>query len=168
MKKFLAIILALTMILTMSVTALAVEPEPLGSDVQIELFTLVLVSVVRIATTIAITLVTVGGAWLTYKMSKVKGLEAITLATDNVIKMAKETAKELQQTAVENLKASTEDGKLTSQDMQWLSRQLLDLTKAKLSVAVYDLINAAGADIEAIILGAGEAWLTSLKNGLKE
>jgi len=129
---------------------------------------IIIETIVKILTAVVLTLISVGGTWLTVQMGKVKELEAITAAVKNVIDTAQLTAAELQQTAVENLKASTADGKLTSEDMQWLSRQLLDLTKAKLSVAVYDLINAAGADIEAIILGAGEAWLTSLKNGLKE
>ena len=85
-------------------------------------------------------------------------------AVANVIDTAMLTAAELQQTAVEALKASTEDGKLSNDDIEWLNQQLLAQTKEKLSVNVYDLINAAGADIEALILGAGEAWVQRLKN----
>ena len=124
---------------------------------------IVLENLIKILTALLLTLISVGGAWLTAKMGKVKELEAITTAVQSVISTAMLTASELQQTAVEAMKASAEDGKLSDDEIRWLNQQLLEQTKAKLSVNVYDLINAAGADIEAIILGAGEAWLQQLK-----
>ena len=120
-------------------------------------------NIIKILTAIVLTLISVGGTWLTMKLGKVKELEAVTAAVENVIDTAMLTAAELQQTAVVALKESAEDGKLSNDDIIWLNQQLLAQTKAKLSVNVYDLINAAGADIEAIILGAGEAWVQSLK-----
>ena len=125
---------------------------------------IVLENLIKILTALLLTLISVGGAWLTAKMGKVKELEAITTATKNVIDATMLTAAELQQTAVETLKASTEDGKLSNDDIVWLNQQLLAQTKAKLSVNVYELINAAGVDIEALILGAGEAWVQKLKS----
>jgi len=124
---------------------------------------IILENLIKILTALALTLISVGGTWLTTKLGKVKELEAITLAIENAKSAAMLTAAELQQTVVAKLKESAADGKLSNEDIMWLNRQLLEQTKAKLSVNVYDLINAAGADIEAIILGAGEAWLTGLK-----
>ena len=124
---------------------------------------IVLENLIKILTALLLTLISVGGAWLTAKMGKVKELEAITAAVQSVISTAMLTASELQQTAVEAMKAAAEDGKLSEDEIVWLNQQLLARTKEKLSVNVYDLINAAGADIEAIILGAGESWLQRLK-----
>ena len=124
---------------------------------------IILETLIKILYALALTLISVGGTWLTVKLGKRQELAAITAATQNVIDATKLTAAELQQTAVEGLKASTEDGKLSNDDIVWLNQQLLAQTKEKLSVNVYDLINAAGADIEAIILGAGEAWVQRLK-----
>lgn len=124
---------------------------------------IILETLIKILYALALTLISVGGTWLTVKLGKRQELAAITAATKNVIDATKLTAAELQQTAVEALKSAAEDGKLSNDDIMWLNQQLLAQTKAKLSVNVYDLINAAGADIEAIILGAGEAWVQSLK-----
>lgn len=129
---------------------------------------IILENAIKILTALVLTLISVGGTWLTMKLGKVKELEAVTAAVQNVIDTAMLTAAELQQTAVVALKESAEDGKLNNDDIVWLNQQLLAQTKAKLSVNVYDLINAAGADIEAIIFGAGEAWITGLKTGAKE
>ena len=124
---------------------------------------IILENLIKILTALVLTLISVGGTWLTVKLGKRQELAAITAATQNVIDATMLTAAELQQTAVSALKEAAEDGKLSNDDIMWLNQQLLAQTKSKLSVNVYDLINAAGADIEAIILGAGEAWVQSLK-----
>lgn len=125
---------------------------------------IILETLIKILYALALTLISVGGTWLTVKLGKRQELAAITAATQNVIDATKLTAAELQQTAVEALKSAADDGKLSNDDIMWLNQQLLAQTKAKLSVNVYDLINAAGADIEALILGAGEAWVQKLKS----
>ena len=124
---------------------------------------IILENLIKILTALVLTLISVGGTWLTVQLGKRQELAAITAATQNVIDATMLTAAELQQTAVSALKEAAEDGKLSNDDIMWLNQQLLAQTKEKLSVNVYDLINAAGADIEAIILGAGEAWVQSLK-----
>lgn len=124
---------------------------------------IILENLIKILTALVLTLISVGGTWLTVQLGKRQELGAITAATQNVIDATMLTAAELQQTAVEALKNAAEDGKLSNDDIMGLNQQLLAQTKEKLSVNVYDLINAAGADIEAIILGAGEAWVQSLK-----
>ena len=125
---------------------------------------IILENLIKILTALVLTLISVGGAYYAKKLGDKAGMEAINEAVANVIDTAMLTAAELQQTAVEALKASTEDGKLSNDDIVWLNQQLLAQTKAKLSVNVYELINAAGADIEALILGAGEAWVQKLKS----
>lgn len=72
-------------------------------------------------------------------------------------------AQELQQAVAEGLKNANEDNKLTKEEIEKLGILLLDKTTEKLSVPTYDLINAAGIDINALITGAGEAWIQQLK-----
>lgn len=64
---------------------------------------------------------------------------------------------------MEELKHANADNKLTKDEIEKLGLLLLDKTKEKLSVPTYDLLNAAGVDIEAIIRGAGEAWIQDIK-----
>lgn len=124
---------------------------------------IILENIIKILTALVLTLISVGGAYYTKKLGDKVEMQAINEAVQNVIDTAMLTAAELQQTAVEAIKASSEDGKLTQDEIRWLNEQLLAQTKAKLSINVYELINAAGADIEALILGAGEAWVQQLK-----
>ena len=104
------------------------------------------------------------GVWILKKIGKREGLEGISTATDEVIKMAIITVGELQQTIVNDLKANAADGKLTKEEIVMLSEKLVEKTLEKMSQPVYNLLNAAGTDIIALIKGAGEDWINSLKN----
>ena len=104
------------------------------------------------------------GVWVLKKVGKREGLEGISTATDEVIKMAIITIGELQQTIVNDLKANAADGKLTKEDIVMLSEKLVEKTLEKMSQPVYNLLNAAGTDIIALIKGAGEDWINSLKS----
>ena len=104
------------------------------------------------------------GVWVLKKVGKREGLEGISTATDEVIKMATITIGELQQTIVNDLKANAADGKLTKEEIIMLSEKLVEKTLEKMSQPVYNLLNAAGTDIIALIKGAGEDWINSLKN----
>lgn len=104
------------------------------------------------------------GVWALKKIGKREGLEGISIATDEVIKMATITIGELQQTIVNDLKANAADGKLTKEEIVMLSEKLVEKTLEKMSQPVYNLLNAAGTDIIALIKGAGEDWINSLKN----
>ena len=104
------------------------------------------------------------GVWVLKKVGKREGLEGISTATDEVIKMAIITIGELQQTIVNDLKANAADGKLTKEEIVMLSEKLVEKTLEKMSQPVYNLLNAAGTDIIALIKGAGEDWINSLKN----
>jgi hypothetical protein len=118
---------------------------------------------VQIAATLLITLIGVFGAWLTMKIGKSTHLENINAAQKEVIRAAKITVGELQQTVVDDLKAASQDGKLTKEEISALGRQLIDMTVQKLSMPTYDLLKSASVDIEALITGAGESWISKLK-----
>ena len=104
------------------------------------------------------------GVWVLKKVGKREGLEGISTATDEVIKMATITIGELQQTIVNDLKANAADGKLTKEEIVMLGEKLVEKTLEKMSQPVYNLLNAAGTDIIALIKGAGVDWINSLKN----
>ena len=123
----------------------------------------ILENIVNIFATLLIMLIGVLGTWLTAQISKTQRLGNIKLAMEGVVNMAQLTAQELQQTVVEELKQANADNKLTKDEIEKLGLLLLDKTKEKLSVPTYDLLNATGVDIEAIIRGAGEAWIQDIK-----
>lgn len=113
---------------------------------------------------IVVILIGAFGVWALKKIGKRAGLEGISIATDEVIKMATITVGELQQTIVNDLKANAADGKLTKEEIVMLGEKLIGKTLEKMSQPVYNLLNAAGTDIIALIKGAGEDWINSLKN----
>lgn len=119
----------------------------------------------EVAATLLITLIGVFGAWLTMKIGKSTQLENINAAQKEVIRAAKMTVGELQQTVVDNLKASHADGKLTPKEIRQLGTQLVDKTIQKLSMPTFELLTAAAVDIEAMIVGAGESWISKLHQG---
>lgn len=123
----------------------------------------IIVQVVNILAELAIMLIGVAGAWLTMQLAKHKGIETINAAQQEVITMAQITVGELSQTVVEKLKADHEDGKLDKSEIVDLGLDLIALTKAKLAEPTIDLLESAGVDIVALIRGAGEDWINSLK-----
>ena len=73
------------------------------------------------------------------------------------------TVLELQQTTVDKLKAASADGKLTKAEIAELGKMLIDGSMEKMSDAAKNVLNSAGVDITAIIKGAGEALIASMK-----
>ena len=120
-------------------------------------------NLVSIFATLLITLIGVLGAWLTAKISKKTELANINAAQQEVVSMAQVTVGELQQTIVDKLKAAHEDGKLTGEEINELGNALVFKTIEKMSTPTYNLLNAAGVDIIALIKGAGENWISRLK-----
>jgi len=118
---------------------------------------------VQVAATLLITLIGAFGAWLTMKIGKHTELENINVAQQEVIRAAKITVGELQQTVVNGLKAGHEDGKLTKSEIAELGDMLIDKTLKKLAAPTYALLQAAAVDVEALIIGAGESWINTLK-----
>lgn len=118
---------------------------------------------IEIAATLLITLIGALGAWLTVKIGKSTQLENINAAQREVIRAAKITVGELQQTLVDDLKAGHEDGKLSPEEINALGSKLVNMTVQKLSMPTYQLLGAAAVDIEAMIKGVGESWINKLK-----
>lgn len=124
---------------------------------------IILQNVTQVVATLLITLIGVLGAWLTTKLAKKEELKNITAATNELVGAAQITVLELQQTLVDGWKKTNADGKLTDDEKKWLRKTLLDKTKDKMSTPAMDLLIAAGVDVNAIITGAGESMIRSIK-----
>ena len=107
-----------------------------------------------------VTLIGIGGAWLTMKLGKREELASINAAQEELIKMAKLTVGELQQTVVDGLKAGREDKTLTKEEIAELGEMLVDKTIEKMSEPAIKLLSAAAVDITALIHGAGEDMIS--------
>lgn len=105
----------------------------------------------------------VAGTWLIGILGKQAKLKNITKATETLLTLTRQTVGELQQTLVDDWKAFSKDGKLTPEQIEDLRCNLLDLVKMKLDDATKDLIIAAGADLDALIIGEAESWINYLK-----
>lgn len=120
-------------------------------------------NLVNIVGALVVMLLGVLGTWLTARIGESVKLKNINAAQQEVITMTQITVGELQQTVVKKLKEAREDGKLTKAEIGQLSKSLLELTVAKLSDPCRELLNAAGVDVIALIQGAGEDWIDTLK-----
>ena len=117
----------------------------------------------QVAATLLITLIGVLGTYLTLQLGKNANLKNINDAQKELIRAAKITVGELQQTMVSQLKSANSDGKLTPQEIASLRAKMLDKTVEKLSVPAYALLSAASVDVEGLILGVGESWIERIK-----
>jgi len=117
----------------------------------------------QVAATLLITLIGVLGTYLTLQLGKNANLKNIDDAQKELIRAAKITVGELQQTTVNELKAANEDGKLTQMEIAQLKQKLLDKTLEKLSSPAYALLAAASVDVEGLITGVGESWIERMK-----
>lgn len=117
---------------------------------------------VKVIASLAVTLIGVFGSWLLSKLAKRAELAGIQSATDELITAAQITVLELQQTVVEGMKAAAKDGKLTEDEIASLGSMLLNGAKEKMSAPSMNLLISAGADIDKIIKGAGEALIADM------
>jgi regulatory protein YycI of two-component signal transduction system YycFG len=117
----------------------------------------------QVATTLLITLIGVLGTYLTLQLGKNANLNNINAAQKELIRAAKITVGELQQTVVSGYKAANEDGKLTTKEIVDLRMKLIDKTEEKLSAPAIALLEAASVDVEGLILGVGESWIERIK-----
>ena len=122
----------------------------------------IITTAMQVAATLLITLIGVLGAWLTAQIAKKQKLAGIAAATEQVIQAAQTTVDELQQTVVDSLKAAG-GGKLTADQIASLSKQLIVKTQAKLGEPVINLLTDSAVDVDALITGAGEAWISRIK-----
>lgn len=120
--------------------------------------------VAEIVAILVISAIGVFGSWLLNKMKQQKGLENIAMATEQVIKAAQITVRELQQTLVGNWKANQENGKLTPEQIAELKQKSIDITLKKLSEPTLKLLESAKIDVEVMITSAAEAYIDELKD----
>lgn len=120
--------------------------------------------VAEIICLVVITLIGIFGTWLLNKMKQQKGLENVTIATEQVINEAQNTVLELQQTLVEGWKRA-QNGKLTEEQIDELKVKVIDITKAKLASPTLNLLLSAKVDVEKMIESAAEGYVLELKKG---
>ena len=121
-------------------------------------------TILDVASTLLITLITVFGAWLTIKLNKSASLKNINSAKTEVINMAIQTVGELKQTITDDLKSSNPDGKLTAAQITQIKQDLLTKVESKISTVAVTILNAASIDITSIITGAAENYLSQLNS----
>ena len=119
--------------------------------------------VLQVAATLLVTLIGVLGTWLTMKLGKSAGLQNIDAAQKELIRAARITVDELQQTFVADWKAANEDGKLQTDEVASLKAHLLNKTLEKLSAPALSLLKSAAVDVNGLIAGVGEAWIDRMK-----
>ena len=117
----------------------------------------------QVAATLLVTLIGVLGTWLTMKLGKSAGLQNIDAAQKELIRAARITVDELQQTLVVELKAASVDGKLLPSEITELKEHLLQKTLEKLSSPALALLKGATVDVNGLIAGVGEAWIERMK-----
>ena len=118
--------------------------------------------IAQVIGTLLITLIGVGGAWLTAKIGKKVELSNINKAKDELVEAAQTTVLELQQILVEKMKEAAADHKLTNDEINELSVILVQRTKQKMSLPAIKLLEAAAVDVDAMIRGAGEALINRM------
>ena len=117
----------------------------------------------QIAATLLVTLIGVLGTWLTLKLGKSAGLQNIDAAQKELMRAARITVDELQQTFVADWKTANADGKLQADEIAALKEHLLNKTLEKLSAPALSLLKGAAVDVNGLIAGVGEAWIDRMK-----
>lgn len=163
-KTFLCVVMALMMVFTLcACTARQFEIQTQNPDGSPTLAGVFLEQAVNIVFRAIEAAVMIFAAWALKKFGSNKNIQSLSIATQLICDMAIQSAGELQQTVVLGLKATNGDGKLTAEQIDDLAYRLFNMTKAKLSDAVKELVIASGADLDAIITGACESLLSSWK-----
>ena len=156
MKKYLCIILALAMVIMLSACSFT------NADGTDTVAGVAMEQGVRLLARLLESVILIAATWVLSKIGKKEQLQNITTAFEQLTELARQTVGELQQVFVDDWKR-TGDGKLTPEQITTLQSELLRLTKEKLSDPARALIEAAGMDLNAIIIGEAEAWIRDLK-----
>ena len=120
--------------------------------------------IAEIVALIVVSLLGIFGTWLLNKLKQKKGLENISIATEQVIEASQATVLELQQTLVEGWKRA-QDGKLTSAQVTELQEKVLQITMSKLADPTLKLLEGAKMDVTNMIVSAAEGYILELKKG---
>lgn len=161
MKRTLMLLLIALLVIALPTLALA----DTGGTAEQALVNTLIESAVEIVGAFFIALIGAFGAWLTLQLGKSTKLNSINKAQAEIISLAEQTVSELQQTTVEQMKAANKDGKLTPDEIRELGTLLFDKVTAKMSVSAAELLTAAKVDVSALITGAAESWIATIKQG---
>jgi len=167
MKKVLSLILTLIVILVLvfAVTTTALADTSGTASGQPDLVAGLIDKAADIVQTAILAVIGILGAWVSRKLTASTELKNVGLAWDKLIDAANITVGELKQTTVDELKAAHADGKLNKSEVSMLRKKLIDKTLEKMSKPAYDILIAAGVDVQALILGAGDAFIQEIKRG---
>lgn len=169
MRKIITILsLALLLMMVLCVPVFAADTAPTTPAVVTDAATpgwvdTALPYLFEIVASFLIAMISVLAAWLSTKLAKQTHLSNISRAVDQVLQAAQITVGELQQTLVNDWKSS-QDGKLTKEQIEFLKHQLLQKTAEKLSAPAVQLLEAAKTDVNALITGAAEDWISRIKS----
>lgn len=156
MKKLFVLILALLMALSLCACATVNDDgSPTPAGIAVEQGITVLARAFEAVLAIA-------GTWVLSKIGKKKELQNTNLALEILFDITRQTVGELQQLFVKGWKEAG-GGKLTNEQVEMLRQELFVLVKKKLDQPTQDLLTAAGADINALISGAAEDWINTIK-----
>ena len=155
------LILALIALLTLALPIVALADA--GRATQNTATDILIGNAVDIAAAFFIAIIGVFGAWLTAKLGKATQLDTVNRAQQELIKLAQITVGELKQTVVDAMKAAHADGKLTQDEISELGSLLYEKTTEKLSASALDALTAAKVDVSALITGAAEQLIASMK-----
>ena len=167
MKKVLSLLLTMVVIflLVFTVTTGALADSGSTASGQPDIVAGLIDNAANVINTLILAAFGVLGTWVSIKLNSSTNLKNVGAAWDEAVKAAKLSVSELKQTYVDGLKASREDGKLTKDDIAELNKMLIEKVKEKMSAPAYNILVAAAVDVEALILGAGEAWIEEIKRG---
>ena len=161
--RILLVLMALIMVLALTACQKPVEIQTQNPDGTLTVAGVLIEQVVTTVARVLEALVLAYGAWALEKFGKNKKLQNLNLAYQELCKIVKQTVRELNQTIVAELKEKSPDGKLTDIQIADLNARLLTLVKAKTDEVTIALLTAAGADLDALIIGQCEAYLDKLK-----
>lgn len=165
MKKVLSLLMTLVIILVLvfAVTTVAYADGGGAAATQPDLVNGLIEKAADIVQTLILAAIGILGAWVSSKLALSTELKNVGAAWDDLVKAANITVGELKQTTVDAMKAAHEDGTLTDDEVSDLRKKLIAKTMEKMSKPAYDILIAAGVDVQALILGAGDAFLQEIK-----
>lgn len=165
MKKIISLLLTMTLVfaLVFSFAVVAHADDGVATTQQSDFVAALIDNAAEIVKTLILAGIGALGVWVSKKLEKSTYFGTVRSAWDECVKAAQITVGELKQTVVDDMKAANKDGKLTKDEVAKLREDLFENAKRKMSQPAYDILMAAGVDVNALILGAGDAFIEKMK-----
>lgn len=157
MKKFLIVLLTLIICTTLCACTFT------NDDGSTTIAGLAVIEGINILAKVLEAALMLAGTMVLGAIRKQKNLQNTAAAFSNLMEATRQTVGELMQVFVNDWKAENVDGKLTPEEIETLREELLRLVIAKTDTETRALIEAAGADLTALITGEAENWINELK-----